>query len=116
MRTIGALLAAIAIWAGVQAVTAPDTSSAGTCREYSNSWVVCVPTFSPSGAAMTDMWEDGSATYTDGWVFPGYDTDDTRPVMELDDLTPDQAAIKAAQLAEQGWVRIAGDCNCWTQV
>lgn len=71
MRTITALAIAAAAWITVQVLTAP-ANDAGVCREYANHTVVCAPAYSPSGASMTRMWEDGSAVYVDGYVFGGY--------------------------------------------
>jgi hypothetical protein len=34
--------------------------------------------------------------------------------VELDDLAPAEAAAQAAELDGQGWVRIPGECDCWT--
>ena len=50
----------------------PASGTDGVCREYSNQVVVCVPAHSPDGGEMTRMWEDGSAVYTDGYIFGGY--------------------------------------------
>lgn len=50
----------------------PVSHTDGICREYGNQVVVCVPAYSPDGADMTRMWEDGSAVYSDGYVFGGY--------------------------------------------
>jgi hypothetical protein len=113
MRTIAALILAAATWTTVQVVTAP-TNDAGVCREYANHTVVCAPAYSPSGASLTHMWEDGSAVYSDGTVFGGY-SEAGRPVIELDDLAPAEADTQAAELAGEGWERIPGECNCWTQ-
>lgn len=64
-----ALLYAISTVSGWFATSNPTD---GTCREYSNQVVVCVPAYSPDGAEMSRMWEDGSAVYVDGYVFGGY--------------------------------------------
>jgi hypothetical protein len=93
---------------------APTTDlTDGVCRQYANHTVVCAPAYSPDGAGMTHMWEDGSAVYSDGHVFGGY-SETGRPVVELDDLAPAEAAAQAAELDGQGWVRIPGECDCWT--
>lgn len=70
----GAAILALLVWAVIHVVgmfTTP-TATDGVCREYRNSVVVCVPAFSPGGAELTRMWEDGSAVYVDGYVFGGY--------------------------------------------
>jgi hypothetical protein len=130
MRTIAALIAAIAIWTGVQALTTPaqqvtPTSHTTTVEQQVSDSIT--RDLAEAGLIRFDLAEldEQDAEWLpqlligQGWTSTQGDKCECLyppavTVMELDDLNPADAAAKAAELAGQGWVRIPGTCNCWT--
>jgi len=77
-RTIAAIAAAAVVTVGAVGFTtttaaAEDRQTAGTCKTFVGRVTVhaCVPTYSPNGGHVVRVFEDSSATYTDGWVMDG---------------------------------------------
>lgn len=130
MRTIAALTIAIATWIGAQAFTAPTTDAWELGERVSQT---VAADLAEEGAPRFDLgllWEQDAEWLPElllehGWtsvagdgcecVYPPAPSVPTTQTVELDDLAPAEADVKAAELAGEGWTRIPGECNCWTQ-
>lgn len=70
---IGLMIGWYAAWLTVSALTGADNEY--TCRTFSNDYVACAPSRSPSGAPLAGrVQEDGSAAYADGTVWDPEDS------------------------------------------